>query len=60
VTLAEPAWLLDAEPKWVLNALAVLERRAARYSLSLARRLSQCATATASAFRGRNRHCLWR
>jgi hypothetical protein len=40
MTLADLARLLDADPKWVLNTLAVLGRRPGRYSQALARRLA--------------------
>lgn len=39
MTLAEMAFLLDVDTKWVLNALSALQRPA-RYSVSLARRLA--------------------
>ncbi len=39
MTLADTAFLLDVDTKWVLNALAAL-RRPARYSVALAQRLA--------------------
>ena len=39
MTLAETAFLLDVDTKWVLNALTAL-RRSARYSVALAQRLA--------------------
>lgn len=39
MTLAELAYLVGVEPKWVLNTMAALDR-APRYSLAVARRLA--------------------
>ena len=39
MTLAEMAYVLHVDAKWVLNALATL-RRPARYSVALAQRLA--------------------
>jgi hypothetical protein len=40
MTLADVAGLLDAEPKWVLNTLALVGRRRGRYTMTLTRRLA--------------------